>query len=55
MSLLFFNAIAFLAIGALVERFVFSRIVVCIDDSLLAPRYPEMAFIFAMMTAFFMA
>ena len=47
------KAMAFLAIGALAGRYLLSRMVERIDGSALAPRYPEMVFIFAMMVAFF--
>ncbi|MGD8934334.1 MAG: cation:proton antiporter [Gammaproteobacteria bacterium] len=47
------KAIAFLAIGSLAGRYLLSRLVVRIDSSALAPKYPEMVFIFAMMAAFF--
>lgn len=48
-----FKAMAFLAIGALAGRYLLSRMVARIDESTLAPKYPEMVFIFAMMVAFF--
>lgn len=47
------KAIAFLAIGALAGRYLLSLMVARIDQSPLAPKYPEMVFIFAMMAAFF--
>ena len=47
------KAMAFLVIGALAGRYLLSRMVLRIDSSALAPKYPEMVFIFAMMAAFF--
>lgn len=52
-TIILLKAAAFLSIGALAGRYLLSRIVARIDNSTLAPRYPEMVFIFAMMVAFF--
>jgi len=52
-TIILLKAAAFLSIGALAGRYLLSRIVARIDGSTLAPRYPEMVFIFAMMVAFF--
>ena len=51
--IILFKAMAFLAIGSLAGRYLLSRMVLRIDSSTLAPRYPEIVFIFAMMVAFF--
>jgi Kef-type K+ transport system membrane component KefB len=47
------KVMAFLAIGSLAGRYLLSRMVLRIDSSALAPRYPEIVFISAMMVAFF--
>jgi len=47
------KAMLFLGIGAVAGKYILTRLVKRIDESVLAPRYPEMVFIFAMMVAFF--
>ncbi len=52
-GLILLKAMAFLFIGALVGLFLVRKMMERIDTSALAPRYPELVFIFAMMVAFF--
>lgn len=52
-GLILFKAIVFLGIGALLGKYLLSRLVTRIDESAMAIKYPDMVFIFAMMVAFF--
>lgn len=49
------KAVVFLVVGAFLGRLVFRKLVVAIDATPFAQKYPEFAFIFAMMLAFFYA
>jgi Kef-type K+ transport system membrane component KefB len=52
LGLVFLKAIAFLVAGALVGRFAVRPLVIAIDGTGFAKRFPEATFIFAMMFAF---
>ncbi len=52
-GLILLKAILFLGIGALLGKYLLSRLVTRIDESAMAIKYPDMVFIFAMMVAFF--
>ncbi|MBI2657654.1 cation:proton antiporter [Candidatus Woesearchaeota archaeon] len=54
-SLVVFNALAFLVIGAFVGSRFLSRIVAKMDQTKIAKKFPEFVFIFAMMIAFLYA
>jgi Kef-type K+ transport system membrane component KefB len=53
--LIFVEAVAFLAVGAILGRKVLSPVMNRIDCSFMSRKYPEVVFIFAMMVAFFYA
>jgi len=53
--LIFVEAVAFLAVGAILGRRVLSPVMTRIDCSSMSRKYPEVVFIFAMMVAFFYA
>jgi Kef-type K+ transport system membrane component KefB len=52
LGLVFAKAVLFLVAGALLGHFGFRRLVIMIDGTSFAKRYPEVTFIFAMMFAF---
>jgi Kef-type K+ transport system membrane component KefB len=54
-TLVFLEAIAFLALGAAVGKRLLTPLMNRVDCTLTASKYPEVAFIFAMMVAFFYA
>lgn len=54
-SIIALKAAAFVVIGAIVGKLLFSRAVQRIDASTIAERYPDFVFIFAMMAAFLYA
>jgi len=55
MILVFLEAIAFLAVGAAVGKRLLTPLMIRVDCTVMATKYPELAFIFAMMVAFFYA
>ncbi|MBE3134641.1 MAG: cation:proton antiporter [Acidobacteria bacterium] len=52
LGLVFVKAVLFLVVGALLGHFGFRRLVIMIDGTSFAKKYPEVTFIFAMMFAF---
>jgi len=50
-----FVAVAFIAIGIIVGKFVFARLAVTLSNTALGNKYPESIFIFTIMTAFLYA
>lgn len=52
-SLALLKSCGFLVLGALLGHYVLSRLIIRLDNSKLAKKYPEFVFIFAMMVAFF--
>jgi Kef-type K+ transport system membrane component KefB len=52
LGLVFVKAVLFLVAGALLGHFGFRRLVILIDGTSFAKKYPEVTFIFAMMFAF---
>ncbi len=54
-GILLFKAGIFLVLGFLIGHFVLSKVVVRLDESEIARKYPDFVFVFALMMAFFYA